>query len=623
MVDKSTPFLHPFLFVFFSLGRASWRSAMGSPSLSVPHDVESLSFLPALDTAPPFILCDTLTPYSDHTHAQTKRESSPTGLRKTCWPGASHRNSSLSPSLSSSGTMETSQCTTQTTPSTNILTPGSVLDLLSPKNVPLKEHEQQTSSSHSPAQVPSLSHAEPDNTILGACTRETPASSTSSQNGSSPHSRRVTTNHIKRPCNAFILFRSHAVTTNLIPKEIERDHRNISRIISHMWHNLSDSERKLWEQQADLEKQRHRQQHPNYKYRPSSRRSNVHRRNIRRLSSTERQCEHIADAILKSCGREGVKKHRPPRRATRRRASHRDISFNMSLLARPVPFTSCMPPDWMAPTSTITSAPTATSAGTTADSLVPQSDVPRLEPPSRALASARESPPAHSHHSELLRHIASRDRHPAEQRRSSSAPPCTNNVLQGSIPDIPGRQMTFDETMNWLFGQTMDTCNSPILQDASMSTPSALTSSPATMTPNCDACWPSCYFSSEESAGEHTKTLEQLENFALGTPLLALDSSTSAMLPANEMPIPPILLPPVSPKTQVPFNLQGVSNTACGGIGSRQALATHMALDSPDSALNKVSDGEWQLPLPQNWLSVEPCESQNWETSHLFQGGFL
>ena len=156
-----------------------------------------------------------------------------------------------------------------------------------------------------------------------------------------------------------------------------------------------------------------------------------------------------------------------------------------------------------------------------------------------------------------------------------------------------------------------------------MSTPSALTSSPATMTPNCDACWPSCYFSSEESAGEHTKTLEQLENFALGTPLLALDSSTSAMLPATEMPIPPILLPPVSPKTQVPFNLQGVSNTACGGIGSQQALTTHMALDSPGSALNKVSDGQWQLPLPQNWLSVEPYESQNWETSHPFQGGFL
>ena len=283
---------------------------MGSPSLSVPRDVESLSFLPALDPAPPFTLCDTLTPYSDRTYTQTKLESSPTGPSKTCWPGVSHRNSSLSPSPSSSGTMETSQCTTQTTPSTNILTPSSVLDLLSPKNVPLKEHKQQTSSSHSPAQVPSLSHAETDNALHGACARETPASSMSSQNGSS-HSRRVSTNHIKRPCNAFILFRSHAVTTNLIPKEIERDHRNISRIISHMWHNLSDSERKLWEQQADIEKQRHRQQHPNYKYRPSSRRSNVHRRNIRRLSSTERQCEHIADAILKSCGREGEKTPSP------------------------------------------------------------------------------------------------------------------------------------------------------------------------------------------------------------------------------------------------------------------------------------------------------------------------
>ena len=80
------------------------------------------------------------------------------------------------------------------------------------------------------------------------------------------HPRRQSGLHIKRPCNAFILFRSHAVTTNLVPKEVERDHRNISRIISHMWHNLNADERKMWEMQADIEKQRHRQQHPNYKY---------------------------------------------------------------------------------------------------------------------------------------------------------------------------------------------------------------------------------------------------------------------------------------------------------------------------------------------------------------------
>lgn len=148
----------------------------------------------------------------------------------------------------------------------------------------------------SPRRVPALTHSPSPDAM--------PARSTSS------HGRKTTPGHIKRPCNAFILFRSHAVTTNLIPKEIERDHRNISRIISHMWHSLDDEERKLWEKQAEIEKQRHRELHPDYKYRPSTRRNNALRRCVRRPSSTERQCERIADAILKSCGREGIKRQR-------------------------------------------------------------------------------------------------------------------------------------------------------------------------------------------------------------------------------------------------------------------------------------------------------------------------
>ncbi|WFD06958.1 hypothetical protein MVES1_002313 [Malassezia vespertilionis] len=123
------------------------------------------------------------------------------------------------------------------------------------------------------------------------------------------HGRKAAPNHVKRPCNAFILFRSHAVATSLVPKEVERDHRNISRIISHMWRSLDPEERKQWENQAELEKERHRRAHPDYKYKPSSRRAHIPRRNIRRRSSTERQCEQIADIILKSYGRSGVKQH--------------------------------------------------------------------------------------------------------------------------------------------------------------------------------------------------------------------------------------------------------------------------------------------------------------------------
>lgn len=122
------------------------------------------------------------------------------------------------------------------------------------------------------------------------------------------HTRKRDPGHVKRPCNAFMLFRSHAVANQLVPKEVEKDHRNISRIISYMWRSLSSEERRMWDIAAENERERHRQLHPDYKYRPSSRRANVHRRINRRSSVTERQCENIADAILKACGREGIKK---------------------------------------------------------------------------------------------------------------------------------------------------------------------------------------------------------------------------------------------------------------------------------------------------------------------------
>lgn len=166
-----------------------------------------------------------------------------------------------------------------------------------------------------PQDVPGLTHSPSPDSPSG----RSPAS----------HARKTSPGHVKRPCNAFILFRSHAVTTNLIPKEVERDHRNISRIISHMWHSLDDDERKLWERQAEIEKQRHREMHPDYKYRPSSRRNNVLRRTARRLSSTERQCERIADAILKSCGREGVKRQRLGKHSSRKHFDdHASFSSN-------------------------------------------------------------------------------------------------------------------------------------------------------------------------------------------------------------------------------------------------------------------------------------------------------
>lgn len=83
------------------------------------------------------------------------------------------------------------------------------------------------------------------------------------------HGRKMSADHIPRPRNAFILFRSHAITSGLIPHSIGvKDHKNLSQIVGGVWRGLSEPERQQWEVLAEEEKRRHVAKYPNYAYRP-------------------------------------------------------------------------------------------------------------------------------------------------------------------------------------------------------------------------------------------------------------------------------------------------------------------------------------------------------------------
>ena len=120
------------------------------------------------------------------------------------------------------------------------------------------------------------------------------------------HAKKTPPNHIKRPRNAYIIFRSHTVSQKLIPKEVENDHRNISRIIAHMWKSLAPEDRAHYEQIAKEEKERHKRLFPDYRYQPTTRRTGVSKRNVKKLENGEEECQEIADIILKAQGKEGV-----------------------------------------------------------------------------------------------------------------------------------------------------------------------------------------------------------------------------------------------------------------------------------------------------------------------------
>lgn len=92
------------------------------------------------------------------------------------------------------------------------------------------------------------------------CTYTPPTRSTS-------HSRRRGDNHIPRPPNAFMLFRSDFWAQQK-ESAVERDHRNVSRAAGVLWNALPEHEREQYRHKAQLKKKAHARMYPDYKYTP-------------------------------------------------------------------------------------------------------------------------------------------------------------------------------------------------------------------------------------------------------------------------------------------------------------------------------------------------------------------
>lgn len=80
--------------------------------------------------------------------------------------------------------------------------------------------------------------------------------------------------YVKRPENAFILFRRHcceerqaAAEEADTPAKKQRQ-ADLSKTISQQWKSLSAEERQIWEDRAKEKKKEHEQLYPNYVYRP-------------------------------------------------------------------------------------------------------------------------------------------------------------------------------------------------------------------------------------------------------------------------------------------------------------------------------------------------------------------
>jgi hypothetical protein len=107
-------------------------------------------------------------------------------------------------------------------------------------------------------------------------------------------------NYIKRPENAFILFRrkccedrqqEEGATDSPVKKQRQAD---LSKTISQQWKSLSPEERQYWEHMAKEKKKEHEQMYPNYVYRPQ--RSKDKPKPKKTLKSRRTENEHETDS---------------------------------------------------------------------------------------------------------------------------------------------------------------------------------------------------------------------------------------------------------------------------------------------------------------------------------------
>lgn len=112
-------------------------------------------------------------------------------------------------------------------------------------------------------------------------------------------------NHIPRPRNAFILFRSDKCREL---KGLERDHRMISRIIAEMWRNGPRAQKEYYKHKAAMEKEKHDRDYPGYRFAPQQRTAPPKRRKVKRNGKEDKdRCKLMAGLLLEGKTGEDLK----------------------------------------------------------------------------------------------------------------------------------------------------------------------------------------------------------------------------------------------------------------------------------------------------------------------------
>ncbi|KAI0278393.1 hypothetical protein BGY98DRAFT_539262 [Russula aff. rugulosa BPL654] len=129
------------------------------------------------------------------------------------------------------------------------------------------------------------------------------------------HGKKKADDHIPRPPNAFILFRSSFIKSRHVSTEVETNHSTLSKIIGLTWQNMPHEERQFWHSKAKMAQAEHKRKFPDYAFRPSHVKSkggagggggtNSEKRKVREVGPKDmKRCAKIAQLLIE--GKKGA-----------------------------------------------------------------------------------------------------------------------------------------------------------------------------------------------------------------------------------------------------------------------------------------------------------------------------
>ncbi|TCD69550.1 hypothetical protein EIP91_007174 [Steccherinum ochraceum] len=183
------------------------------------------------------------------------------------------------------------------------------------------------------------------------------------------HSKKKPENHIPRPPNAFILFRSSFIKGQVVTSDVETNHSTLSKIVGLTWAKLPHEERQKWHAMAKAAQEEHKRKYPEYAFRPlHSKGKAENKRKVREVGPKDMtRCARIAELLVE--GKKGEQlseaiaefdKHHVPQIITRFEAPITARAYRRSSSA-PVPDTEPKPTFLSASSPRRMSKPRATS----------------------------------------------------------------------------------------------------------------------------------------------------------------------------------------------------------------------------------------------------------------------